>query len=45
MSKTLRVLIVEDSENDCLLLLRELRSGGYDPVWERVDTAGARFIS
>src|SRR5437764_8551321 len=37
----LRVLIVEDSEQDSLLLVRELRRGGYDPVVERVDTAAA----
>jgi PAS domain S-box-containing protein len=34
----LRVLLVEDSENDALLLLRELRRGGYDPLYERVST-------
>jgi two-component system, NarL family, sensor histidine kinase UhpB len=39
MGVSLRVLLVEDSENDALLLLRELRRGGYDPLWERVDTA------
>src|SRR5215210_3762096 len=39
MSTPLRVLIVEDSENDTLLLLRELRRGGYEPDYERVDTA------
>src|SRR5215213_733978 len=39
MGVALRVLFVEDSENDALLLLRMLRKGGYDPVWERVDTA------
>jgi len=39
MSKQLRVLIVEDSEDDTLLLLRELRKGGYEPVYERVETA------
>jgi PAS domain S-box-containing protein len=33
----LRVLIVEDSEDDALLLLRELRRGGYEPEYERVD--------
>jgi len=38
MSKPLRVLIVEDSENDALLLIRELRRGGYEPVLERVET-------
>ncbi|MBN1992216.1 MAG: PAS domain S-box protein [Anaerolineae bacterium] len=35
----LRVLIVEDSEDDALLLVRELRHGGYDPTFERVETA------
>lgn len=38
--KPLHILIVEDSEDDCLLLLRELRRGGYDPVCERVETSG-----
>ena len=37
----LRVLVVDDSEDDALLLLRELRCGGYLPSWERVDTAEA----
>lgn len=39
MSVPLRVLLVEDSEDDALLLLRVLRRGGYDPIYERVDTA------
>jgi signal transduction histidine kinase/FixJ family two-component response regulator len=39
MKKPLRVLIVEDSEDDVLLLLREIRKGGYDAVFERVETA------
>ncbi len=39
MTIPLRVLIIEDSEDDALLLLRELKKGGYAPVWERVDTA------
>jgi two-component system, NarL family, sensor histidine kinase UhpB len=38
MGTPLRVLIVEDSEDDALLLLRQLRRGGYEPVHERVDT-------
>src|SRR5829696_7344631 len=38
MGVDLKVLIVEDSEDDALLLLRMLRKGGYDPTWERVDT-------
>lgn len=37
--KPLRLLIIEDSEDDTLLLLRELRRGGYEPVFERVETA------
>src|SRR5919106_4942412 len=35
---TLRVLLVEDSENDAMLLLRELRRGGYEPLSQRVCT-------
>lgn len=38
MSEPIRVLIVEDSEDDAFLLLREIRSGGYDPYFLRVDT-------
>ena len=40
-SETLRVLVVEDSEDDVLLLTRYLQQGGYDPEVERVDTAEA----
>ncbi|MGF1471019.1 MAG: PAS domain S-box protein [Rubrobacteraceae bacterium] len=39
MRVPLKVLIVEDSENDTLLLARELRRGGYDPDYRRVETA------
>jgi two-component system, cell cycle sensor histidine kinase and response regulator CckA len=35
----LRALIVEDSEMDCEILVRELRKGGYDVTFERVDSA------
>ncbi len=38
MATTLRILIVEDSEADAELLLRELRRGGYAPEFERVET-------
>ena len=38
MSKQLRVLLVEDSENDAVLVTRELKKGGYVPVVERVET-------
>jgi signal transduction histidine kinase len=40
MGKPLRVLLVEDSEDDARLLIRELRRGGFDVEWERVDTEG-----
>lgn len=38
MDQKLRVLIVEDSEDDTLLLIRQLRSGGYNPVFTRIET-------
>ncbi|MCK9531238.1 MAG: PAS domain S-box protein [Gammaproteobacteria bacterium] len=40
-AKPLRVLIVEDSQDDAYFLLRELRKGGYDPEYLRVDTLAA----
>ncbi|HOW66149.1 MAG TPA: PAS domain S-box protein [Candidatus Paceibacterota bacterium] len=41
MSQPLRVLVVEDSEDDFHLLLRELRRGGYEPAALRVQDAPA----
>src|SRR5260370_15411071 len=38
MAESLRVLVVEDSEDDAVLLVRELRRGGYDVAHQRVDT-------
>ena len=38
MTTPLRVLIVEDSEPDALLLLRELRRADYDLTYARVET-------
>lgn len=35
----LRVLVIEDSEDDTLLLIRELQRGGYDPEYQRVETS------
>jgi len=37
----LRVLLVEDSREDALILLDALRTGGYEPVSRRVETADA----
>ncbi len=39
MNTLLRVLIVEDSEDDALLIARELRRGGLELEFQRVDTA------
>ena len=41
MSVPLRLLLVEDSEDDALLLVRELERAGFEPAVERVDTASA----
>ena len=41
MSTPLRVLIVEDNDDDLLLLLRTLRQGGYEPAHRCVQTAAA----
>lgn len=37
MSVPLRVLIIEDSEDDALLVARVLSQGGYDPMLHRVE--------
>jgi len=39
--KPLRVLLIEDSEDDAFLVIRQLKKGGYDVIHERVDTAAA----
>src|SRR5689334_13247914 len=39
MGKPLRLLVIEDSEDDTQLLMRELRQAGYDVEFIRVDTA------
>ncbi|MFZ5908279.1 MAG: PAS domain S-box protein [Nitrospirota bacterium] len=41
MEPLIRVLLVEDSEDDALLILNELKQGGYSPVSERIDSAQA----
>jgi PAS domain S-box-containing protein len=39
MSDNLRILLVEDSEDDAAFITRALRRGGYEPQVLRVDTA------
>src|SRR5690349_16398273 len=39
MSKPLRILLLEDSDDDAALVLRALRRGGYEPDLLRVETA------
>lgn len=41
MSKSLKVLLVEDSDPDAKLLLYELGLGNYDPICTRVETPEA----
>lgn len=41
MRDILRMLIIEDFEDDALLLLRELRKSGYHVAYERVETESA----
>lgn len=40
MSRPLKVLLIEDSEDDAQLVLLELRRGGFKPDYFRVETAG-----
>jgi anti-anti-sigma factor len=39
MKTPVRVLLVEDIEDDAAVILLELKEGGYDPTYERVQTA------
>ena len=41
MTTQLNVLLVEDSEDDAQLILRELRKAGYEPKYARVDNPTA----
>ena len=41
MPGVLRLLFVEDSVDDALLTVRELKRAGYDVIYERVETAAA----
>jgi two-component system cell cycle sensor histidine kinase/response regulator CckA len=41
MTASLRLLLIEDVEDDARLIVRLLQRAGYDPIYERVDTAAA----
>ncbi len=41
MKKPIRILAVEDSGDDALLIMKQLEMGGYDPFFERVERAEA----
>lgn len=45
MTKPLRVLIVEDSEDDVDLVVYQLKRGGYAPTYQRVDNPAAMSIA
>jgi two-component system, cell cycle sensor histidine kinase and response regulator CckA len=40
-AETLKLLIIEDSEEDTDLLVMELKRGGFSPLYQRVDTAAS----
>jgi hypothetical protein len=41
MPEPVRLLLVEDSEDDAMLIRRELERGGYDLAWKRVESEPA----
>src|SRR5258708_23362364 len=41
LSNSIRVLVLEDSMEDAALVVRQLQVEGYDPTYERVETAAA----
>jgi PAS domain S-box-containing protein len=41
MNRPLRVLLVDDSEDDTFVIVDKLRENGYHPFFERVDTVDA----
>src|SRR5258708_24573624 len=42
MTKSLAILLVEDSEGDALLISRRIQRAGYDLTFKRVDTADTK---
>jgi putative nucleotidyltransferase with HDIG domain len=45
MGTQLRILLIEDSEDDARLVLREIQRGGYDVEFERIETADAMWAA
>lgn len=45
MEKSLRVLLVEDSEEDAFLIERALRQESFDPIIDRVETPDAMRVA
>jgi signal transduction histidine kinase/CheY-like chemotaxis protein len=45
MATPLRVLIVEDQPSDAELIVHELRRGGFDPNWQRVESEAGYLAS
>ena len=41
MAKPINILIVEDSQDDADLVVREMRRAGFEPRWKRVETEPA----
>jgi len=41
MGIPLKVLLIEDSEDDSELVIRQIRKGGYDPQYLRIDSEPA----
>ena len=45
MANSLKTLIIEDNSNDVILLVRELRTGGYEPIYEVAEHAQAMLAA
>jgi putative nucleotidyltransferase with HDIG domain len=45
MGTRLRILLIEDSEDDARLVLREIQRSGYEVDFERVETANAMRVA
>jgi len=41
MAERLQALLIEDSEDDAALIVHELEHGGYEVLFERIDTSDA----